>query len=432
MLKKIIQSRQLYILLGIFSIFVFLFSRTFMGVFVLSYRTGEIVFLLSLFFFLLSIFINHGILLKNKTWSNQIRYTLLLLVIHFLFSVITSKGSFTDLYIYRSSSYIWSIGFLYLSLIIFEKRKPSINYMYALIASLVWIYIYNIYGLSDQLQNLLLIISDKFEYHKGSDLLIMFVVTFFVINRMIINKRTTFEIFIVFSSLYLPILLFKSRSAFIAFFIFFILEIIYLKPAIGNQTKRNFILFIVSTLILIQSIFIVTKSGYIKIEEISIRAEQIIDYRLTIPSESEKSFLYIEDAKIYSTDGNLNWRLQIWQDVLFDLADNNKLSTGYGFISIIPVMDDPIRRGEDGTNENVHNFLINILARAGVIGLLLYLSFFFFLFKEITKTSNNFQVFNLVTPIFITSLFDASMENSHFPILLYITIGLYIQNLTKN
>jgi hypothetical protein len=432
MLKKIIQSRQLYLLLGIFSIFVFLFSRTFMGVFILSYRTGEIVFFLSLFFFLLSIFINPGILLKNKTWPNQIRYTLLLLVIHFLFSVITSKGSFTDLYIYRSSSYIWSIGFLYLSLIIFEKRKPSVNYMYALIASLVWIYIYNIYGLSDQLQNLLLIISDKFEYHKGSDLLIMFVVTFFVINRMIVNKRTTFEIFIVFSSLYLPILLFKSRSAFIAFFIFFILEIIYLKPAIGNQTKRNFILFIVSTLILIQSIFIVTKSGYIQIEEISIRAEQIIDYRLTIPSESEKSFLYIEDAKIYSTDGNLNWRLQIWQDVLFDLADNNKLSTGYGFISIIPAMDDPIRRGEDGTNENVHNFLINILARAGVIGLLLYLSFFFFLFKEITKTSNNFQVFNLVTPIFITSLFDASMENSHFPILLYITIGLYIQNLTKN
>ncbi len=432
MLKKIIQSRQLYLLLGIFSIFVFLFSRTFMGVFILSYRTGEIVFLLSLFFFLLSIFINPGILLQNKTWPNQIRYTLLLLVIHFLFSVITSKGSFTDLYIYRSSSYIWSIGFLYLSLIIFEKRKPSVNYMYALIASLVWIYIYNIYGLSDQLQNLLLIISDKFEYHKGSDLLIMFVVTFFVINRMIVNKRTTLEIFIVFSSLYLPILLFKSRSAFIAFFIFFILEIIYLKPAIGNQTKRNFILFIVSTLILIQSIFIVTKSGYIQIEEISIRAEQIIDYRLTIPSESEKSFLYIEDAKIYSTDGNLNWRLQIWQDVLFDLADNNKLSTGYGFISIIPAMDDPIRRGEDGTNENVHNFLINILARAGVIGLLLYLSFFFFLFKEITKTSNNFQVFNLVTPIFITSLFDASMENSHFPILLYITMGLYIQNLTKN
>ena len=67
MLKEIIQSRQLYLLLGIFSIFVFLFSRTFMGVFILSYRTGEIVFLLSLFFFLLSIFINPGILLLSPT-----------------------------------------------------------------------------------------------------------------------------------------------------------------------------------------------------------------------------------------------------------------------------------------------------------------------------------------------------------------------------
>ena len=118
--------------------------------------------------------------------------------------------------------------------------------------------------------------------------------------------------------------------------------------------------------------------------------------------------------------------------VLFDLVDNSKLFTGYGFISIIPAMDDPIRNGDDGTNENVHNFLVNILARAGVLGLLLYLAFFFFLLKEIIKISNNFQVFNLMAPIFITSLFDASMENSHFPLLLYVTLGLYIQNLMKN
>mgnify|MGYP003307853800 CR=1 FL=1 len=92
-----------------------------------------------------------------------------------------------------------------------------------------------------------------------------------------------------------------------------------------NNPKRNSILIIVSILILIQSIFTVTKSGYIQIEEISAKAEQIIDYRLTIDNEAEKSFIYIEDGRVYSIDGNLNWRLQIWQDVLFDLSNRDKI-----------------------------------------------------------------------------------------------------------
>ena len=432
LLKRIVKSKQVFLLLGIFIIFVFLLSRTFMGFFIFSYRTGEIVFLISMFFVFLSIFFNPSNFIQNKIWSNQIRYALLLLVLHFLFSVTISNSSFTDLYVYRSSSYIWSIGFLYLSLIIFEKRKPTLKYVFALFALLLWIYVYNIYGISNQLQDFLLTISDKFEYHKGSDLLIMFVVSFFIANRIIINKRIAFEIFIIFSSLYLPILLFKSRSAFIAFLIFFILEIIQLKPSMRNNPKRNSILIIVSILILIQSIFTVTKSGYIQIEEISAKAEQIIDYRLTIDNEAEKSFIYIEDGRVYSIDGNLNWRLQIWQDVLFDLSNSNKLSIGYGFSSIIPAMEDPIRKGTDGTNENVHNFLVNILARGGLVGLLLYLSFFFFLLKETIQARSNYQIFNLIVPIIFTSLFDASMENAHFPILFYISLGLYIQNYSKN
>ena len=207
---------------------------------------------------------------------------------------------------------------------------------------------------------------------------------------------------------------------------------IYLKPSIRNNPKRSSIILIVSILILIQSIFTVTKSGYIQIEDISAKAEQIIEYRSTIDDEAETSFIYVADGRLYSIDGNLNWRLQIWQDVLFDLSNSNKLSIGYGFNSIIPAMEDPIRKGADGTNENVHNFLINILARGGLVGLLLYLAFFFFLLKEIIKDKNNYQILNLILPIIFTSLFDASMENAHFPLLFYISIGLYIQNNSKN
>ena len=42
-------------------------------------------------------------------------------------------------------------------------------------------------------------------------------------------------------------------------------------------------------------------------------------------------------------------------------------------ILIIPAMDMVERRGTDGTNENVHNFSVNILARSGLIGLSIYI-----------------------------------------------------------
>ena len=55
--------------------------------------------------------------------------------------------------------------------------------------------------------------------------------------------------------------------------------------------------------------------------------------------------LYFDDGRLYSTEGNLNWRLDIWQDVIFDLNDKDLLLTGYGYDSIIPAMERPDRQG---------------------------------------------------------------------------------------
>ena len=66
---------------------------------------------------------------------------------------------------------------------------------------------------------------------------------------------------------------------------------------------------------------------------------------------------------------------------LLRFARKNKLLFGYGYFEIIPAMDTPVRQGNDGTNEHVHNFIINILARAGIIGVAAYL----FLIYQIIK-----------------------------------------------
>ena len=428
MLKKLIQNKIIFYTTGIFFILIYLLSRTFMGVFILEFRVGEYAILSSMIFLISSIFVKNNSDNANKIFTKSFKILTVLLMAYFIFSTLYKGHSFTNPYIYKTSSYIWSLGFIFFGITIFEKRNISQNYLYILLVLLGWIYFYNIYGISDSFQSFLLIFSDKFEYHKGSDLLVMFVATFFITNRFLTNKRISLEVFTLFSALYLPFLLYKSRAAFIAFLFFYILEMFLLKKELYNL-KRNFVLVVFSGFILVQSIFTVTKSGYITIEEIDTRAEQIITYRAPTDTDAEYVLLYIENGRFFSTDGNLNWRIQIWQDVLNDLSNEGQILTGYGFESKIPAMEPLYRSGVDGTNENVHNFLINIIARGGLIHLLMYLTFFILLIFNISRLKKSLDILNLALPIFITSLFDASMENSHFSLIFFITIGLFVQKL---
>ena len=93
-------------------------------------------------------------------------------------------------------------------------------------------------------------------------------------------------------------------------------------------------------------------------------------------------------------------------------------------------MDDPFRSGNDGTNENVHNFLINVLGRGGLIHLALYLSIYYLIAKKLISTNNIF-ILNYFIPIIFASLFDASMENSHFSLLFYFILGIMLNKRNK-
>ena len=57
------------------------------------------------------------------------------------------------------------------------------------------------------------------------------------------------------------------------------------------------------------------------------------------------------------------------------------------------------------------------------------MTFFSLLIFNVSRQKKSYEVLNLFLPIFITSLFDASMENSHFSLIFFITIGLFIQKL---
>ena len=95
---------------------------------------------------------------------------------------------------------------------------------------------------------------------------------------------------------------------------------------------------------------------------------------------------YFCEGRLCSKDNTLDWRLDIWFDLIFDQVDKGKLIQGFGFNEIFEVMKDPNapgRLGRDGLNEHVHNHLFTIIGRMGIIGLISYLFFQFKLLKPL-------------------------------------------------
>ena len=105
----------------------------------------------------------------------------------------------------------------------------------------------------------------------------------------------------------------------------------------------------------------------------------------------------------------------------------NNLLTGYGYDDIIPAMDSDQRYGLDKKNINVHNYLMHILSRGGLLHVFLVLAIYFYLFQKFKELSISRDFTLLVLPLLFNSLFDPCMENAHYPIILYFIIGLALK-----
>ncbi len=132
--------------------------------------------------------------------------------------------------------------------------------------------------------------------------------------------------------------------------------------------------------------------------------------------------LYISDGRLKSKDNTLEWRFDIWQDLIEDLNNKGKIVFGFGFNEIFEIMKDPTapgRLGREGLNEHVHNHLFTLLGRMGLIGLFIYVVFQFNLLKKI----NTRELFIFFTPLLLVSLMDTTMESVQFPLLYYVLIS---------
>ena len=405
---------------------VVLFGRSFTGIQILSFRVGELMIgTAMLLFFYFVLFKSKSIIsLVGKNASLIIKIILL----HFFIVNYINGGvsNFINPQVFRSSSYIWSLGFLFV--LIFLKRIKIFDsnlFLIGMIFVLPLTYILTSVNFPNLLVDLFNQYSDKFRLLKGSDLFMAYAIyCLLFFERIKYNNFIYFFTFAI-SGVLIPLIVFSSRGASIGCFIFLIFCIFKYRKSF----LRNKLLFLISIPAFV--IPLTLSSVYLDWTEIDfqkINTEVAVEsLEMTLVSkrypEIQKPYFYIENNRINSGDGNLNWRLQIWQDVIQDLNNTGQLALGYGYSGSIPAMEREDRAGLDGTNIHVHNYFINILARGGIIHLLLYLSLYALLLSRIINFREGYLTVAFIISVLFVSFFDSSMETVRFPFLFFTVLA---------
>ena len=420
------------ILLAIYLIFLGLlvgFDRSAAGLEVFNFRVGEIL----IFGFLVICFILF-FQIQNINYFSFLKEFILpirivnILIIFFLVSLVVFRSDFFNPYVYRTSSYIWTIGAFFVSLYLFKDIKEYKKLSKLATALLLFMplvhYLFSTGFYPNFIIDIFIQYSDKFTFPKASDVMLSLVVVNLLNIKIFKNKKFSLFYLITSVSILLPLLLLMSRGSFLSVLVFTILFLFFERKFIIKNLIYSLIIFVFGYIAFTLSTYNVNDIDFnqdITVQELSI-TENIKE--IAKKKETRKAFLsfYFQDGRIMSVDNTTNWRLDIWQDVVEDLNNKNQFLLGYGYNEIIPVMLDPSapgRLGRDGLNENVHNYLINVLARGGIFVALLIIYFHYSYIKIWNKKNGNYEIILLFIPAIINSLLDITMEGVQFPIIYY-------------
>ena len=409
---------------------LFLFGRSFTGINFFGFRLGELMIAGGMVMLFYHVIVRtdrvNNLLGKKAVWIFR------LVLIHFFIMNLSSGGlnNFLNTSVYRSGSYIWTLGFIFLLPFLSKTRIFDRNiFLTSMFFILPLSYVLTSVYYPGFLENFFLNFSDKFRYLKGSDLFLIFSIYCIFFFERIKNNNFIYLFTFIISGLLLPLIIFSSRGASIGT-MFVLIYAIYenRKAFLRNKILFTFALVLFTITLTLSSIYL----DWTKIDFEEINTEMAIEsLEMTLVSkrypEYDKPIFFIENSRLNSGDGNLNWRLQIWQDVMQDLSQKELLIFGYGYEGIIPAMERIDRAGLDGSNIHVHNYFINILARGGLYHLFLFISFYLFLLQRISKLElpRNLRVF--IIGVLFVSFFDSSMESVRFPFLFFSILSVKIK-----
>lgn len=435
--KKTLQILKNIILVNF--LLLIIFGRSFSGIYILGFRIGEIIVGLLLIISVSLIFLNY----KNKFLLSDLKITFSLfqlIVIFFLISLFVNNGKLLNTYTYKSSSYIWFISLYFLFYIFKKNNIKLIEFQKYLPYILIIVYIFSTIYYPSIIKEFFSNYSDKFEFLKASDILLIYIFTNSSNLIKFNSKLNSLAFLFISSSILIPLFLYMSKGSFFPALLYFIVVLFLNRNTIKRFKLKTIFLVIVSSILFIASTFEVYGNLTFEKKVLSSDEENIstilsfTDNLNSIANQKNTTTLfgsfYFQEQRLYSKDLMLNWRLQIWQDILYESIQNNEILLGQGYNSMIRVMDHPERIGTDGTNENVHNYFVNIFARGGLFQLFLFSFLIFYFCKNIDIENRKLAIISLLC-IYLTSSFDANMESVRFPFVFYILL-FTIFNINKS
>ena len=220
---------------------------------------------------------------------------------------------------------------MFLGFIIFKNIEITKNYFYFGYLGLFIQFIFNVIYYPEFLTQFFNEFSDKTQFLKGAEIAIFFIVVTFFANKYVENGPLV-DLFVLTSSIYIPLIFFKSRSAAIALFIYIVVMGYRKKEYFYANLRRSSILFLISI-----SLFLTVSHSLVdntfEVQETPEAVVQVFKHKYVVSNtfDDEVPFFYIYEDRLYSADGNLNWRLQLWQDIYMFAEQNNEIIFGQGF-----------------------------------------------------------------------------------------------------
>ena len=133
---------------------------------------------------------------KNKTNFNSQFFNC---SIFFIKNVFDGANIF-ELYLYKSSSFIWTISYLYLGYLLGKNQKITQKNLIGFNLALSLSYILGVVYYPQNIQEYFLIYSDKFEFNKAHMYVLVFVITTFINKLYIKSNINIISIFLIYSS----------------------------------------------------------------------------------------------------------------------------------------------------------------------------------------------------------------------------------------
>jgi hypothetical protein len=423
---------NIYLPIFLFLILNILFTRSFVGLGFFNHLLGEYI---VLFGFIYLFFL---VLYSSKTHRLFSLKIITAILIYYLLQLVFTQANITNTYTFKASSFIAMTAYFYLGLNLPRQNEyiQKIKKWLPLMLPIIYFLGSGLYP--DFLTNFFIENSDKFQFIKASDVLMgVLIIVFYQTGFN--EKRNDLYLFLIIPA-FIPLLLYLSRGSFVAIVLFFVMELFTHRKQFISNLPRTFVLALVSMFIFVFSTFNIygnlnfEKSNPLINEELDKRQTEVIQENLLDLIERRNTVgvvfsLYFEDNVLKSTDGTLNWRLDIWQDLLSDINISNKNLFGYGYNEILSVMTDasePGRMGRDGMNENIHNYFLNIFARGGLILLILFVALHITFVREWKSINGNYRLANFIIPLLVASFFDISMEGVQFPLNYYFFVGAFL------